>query len=147
VTPAKKAGTHALGSLWPTAPGDRGHWQLPTPSSYASKLRPNSAISGISRVSVVVHSVHNSRSLIFVDKMYQLGRRSLGPALRAVKVCGHCPAEEKEQRLTRNNRALSCGARSNNSRGILAFTNIGLQGCSNRYEILRRPSLAHEAPF
>jgi hypothetical protein len=64
--------------------------------------------------------------------MFKLGRRSLGPALKAVRVSLNTTAAE-QLGLTATNRTHQRGAQYN-SNGTLASTNTSLRDCSNQYD-------------
>jgi hypothetical protein len=64
--------------------------------------------------------------------MFKLGRRSLGPALKAVRVSANTAAGERLE-LTASNRTHQRGAQYN-SDGTLAFTNTSLRDYSNQYD-------------
>ncbi|KAK5467146.1 succinate--CoA ligase beta chain [Exophiala xenobiotica] len=68
--------------------------------------------------------------------MFKLGRRSLGPALKAVRVSLNTTAAE-QLGLTATNRTHQRGAQYN-SNGTLASTNTSLRDCSNQYDTRRR---------
>ena len=68
--------------------------------------------------------------------MYKLGRRSLGPALKAIRVSSNTTAGELLG-LTATNRTHQHGAQYNSDE-TLAFTNTSLRDCSNQYDTRRR---------